>query len=991
MVVAEARVDPVSSFPVLLPPAAPPASQAAAGLLRGLNREQRSAVTHGEGPALVIAGPGTGKTEVVTRRVAWLIATKRALPREILALTFTDNAAQEMQARVDVLVPYGQADAAIHTFHAFGDRLLREHAFELGLGSDVRLLSRPELIVFLREHLFELGLERYRPLGDPTRFLGALVDFFGHAKDEDVGPKDLELHATALAATALDAADAEARAAIVDLANGRSELARAFNSYTRLMAAHGHIDHADQVAAALTLLRTRPSVAAELGRRYRYVLVDELQDTNKAQVELVVAISTRNHNVMAVGDPDQGIYGFRGARADNVQRFTRSLARARTIRLRRNYRSLAPVVRAAQNVLRAAHPVVAGLGQQVAHRRGAGTPLRHLSFATPEAEADAVAAEIERRILAGARPADFCVLLRANSDSADFARSLRVRGIDVDTGSRGALVDVPSVRALLAFVRLVADPRDSLEAFTLAAAEPYALDSATLGRLLTSSRRRNRTLLDALREARASGDPSISDETRRHATLLVDHVDKAVAMSATSTSGEVVYDYLRRSGALARLAAANADSPSDARSVARFCELLRSRAALLDQDRIAFLAPALELSDVTADLDGDAVDRNAVRVLTVHRAKGLEFRTVFVSGLVDGRFPVRSRPPVLSLPDELTADVVDDARALSEERRLFYVAVTRARDEVILTSHEFGPHGRGRRRPSPFITEAIDAPVATLEAASPIPAPATDDQLARILVPPTPAAAAAASEARLTLSFSQIDEYLTCPERYRLRYDIGIPTPPHHALSYGTAIHQAIAAFHTAQARGSVLSEDELIEELRRAWQPDGYLSREHEDARFAAGADALRVFRAQQISAGGTPPTAIERPFSFRLGRDEIRGRIDRVDASADGAVITDYKSSDVRDQKRADTKARDSLQLQVYALAYQAETGAVPKRVQLHFVESGVVGSTTPTAERLDKARDKLAAAADQIRARRFGPKPSAIACGYCPFRTICTSSAA
>src|SRR6478672_9347560 len=176
-----------------------PSPRDGSGLLVGANREQRRAIAHGAGPALVVAGPGTGKTEVITRRVAWLIATRHALPREILALTFTDNAAQEMQARVDVLVPYGQADAAIHTFHAFGDRLLREHAFELGLAGDVRLINRAEAIVVLREHVFELGLERYLPLGDPTRFLGALVDLFGRAKDEGISPEMLQASAQSLA------------------------------------------------------------------------------------------------------------------------------------------------------------------------------------------------------------------------------------------------------------------------------------------------------------------------------------------------------------------------------------------------------------------------------------------------------------------------------------------------------------------------------------------------------------------------------------------------------------------------------------------------------------------------------------------------------------------------------------------------------------------------------------------------------------------------
>jgi DNA helicase II / ATP-dependent DNA helicase PcrA len=986
MVVAEQRLE------LLLPvveSGLAPSTTAGAVLLRGLNREQRRAVAFGDGPALVVAGPGTGKTEVITRRIAWLIATRRALPREILALTFTANAAEEMQARVDLLVPYGQADAAIHTFHAFGDRLLREHAFELGMSSSLRLLSRSEQILFLREHLFELGLERYKPLGDPTRFLGALVDLFARAKDEDLSAASLAAEAGRLSALSSGAADTQAGLALADLAAARAEMAGAFERYTQLMAAGCFLDHSDQVALALRLVRTRPVVRSAVARRYRYVLVDELQDTNRAQLELVLALVGAQGNVMAVGDPDQGIYGFRGARAGNVKRFESSFERVATIALRRNYRSLAPIVDAAERVLAANRVGAAAIGQ-VAHRRGRGVAVRHISFATPEAEADAVAVAIEERVRSGARASDFAILVRSNSETGEFVRCLRVRGISADDGAATCLFKVPPVRALVAFLRVVADPSDSLEAFTLAAAVPYQLQGQDLTRLLNGARRRNRSLLDALRDALDSNDPNIPVAVGQSIQFLLEHVDAAVALAATHTSGSVLYDYLRRSGMLQRLAHADAAGAAEARSVARFCELVRARSALLAQDRVCFLAPGLELDEVDDDRDMPDVERDAVTVLTVHRAKGLEFKTVFISGLVDGHFPVRSRPPALSLPAELVAGPVDDEGALAEERRLFYVALTRARDEVVLTSHEHGPHGRGKRRPSTFIAEAIDAPVAGAGPTANIAGAVPEEALALVLLPIVESVQQAAAAGPLTLSFSQIDEYLTCPERYRLRYDIGIPTPAHHALSYGTAIHQAIAAFHEAQARGAPLSEAELVGELRRAWQQDGYLSREHEEARFAAGADALRRFRAQQVATGAAPQ-AIERPFTFRLGCDEIRGRIDRIDEKADGAVITDYKSSDVRDQKRADAKARESLQLQVYALAHQAQTGAIPTRVQLHFVESGVVGSAQPTQRGLDKATHKLIATADAIRERKFEPKPSAITCGYCPFRTICSASAA
>ena len=321
-------------------------------LLAGLNAEQRKAVTHRDGPLLVVAGAGTGKTQVITRRIAWLIATRRARPAEILALTFTDQAADEMQARVDQLVPYGYTDTAISTFHAFGDRLVREFALELGLPSDVRVLSRPETVVFLREHVFELGLEAYRPLGDPTKFLDALATLFSRAKDEDVSPDAYRAHAERLATRAAEAraevdgagsvateADRDAAAALGEEARRQAELARAYETYQRLLAENGAIDFGDQVSLALRLLRESPAARQMIQARFRYVLVDEFQDTNRAQSELVGLVAATHRNVTVVGDDDQSIYKFRGAAISNILEFRERYRAASVVVLRRNYRS----------------------------------------------------------------------------------------------------------------------------------------------------------------------------------------------------------------------------------------------------------------------------------------------------------------------------------------------------------------------------------------------------------------------------------------------------------------------------------------------------------------------------------------------------------------------------------------------------------------------------------------------------------------------------
>src|ERR1700730_672420 len=260
------------------------AARGAERILEGLNLPQAAAVTHETGPLLIIAGAGTGKPTVITRRIAYLIATRRVRPSEILALTFTDKAAAEMEERVDTLVPYGYADVQISTFHAFGDRLIKENALELGLTPDFRVLTRAEQVIFVRDHLFELPLKHFRPLGDPTRHIQALITLFSRLKDEDVGPEEYLAHAEGLLAAAADeAARLEAEEHV--------ELARTFAQYQTLMARLGQIDFGDQIVEVLRLLRTRAHVRKRCQDRYRFVLVDEVQDTKYPHFEVVKALA----------------------------------------------------------------------------------------------------------------------------------------------------------------------------------------------------------------------------------------------------------------------------------------------------------------------------------------------------------------------------------------------------------------------------------------------------------------------------------------------------------------------------------------------------------------------------------------------------------------------------------------------------------------------------------------------------------------------------
>jgi DNA helicase-2/ATP-dependent DNA helicase PcrA len=383
------------------------------------------------------------------------------------------------------------------------------------------------------------------------------------------------------------------------------------------------------------------------------------------------------------------------------------------------------------------------------------------------------------------------------------------------------------------------------------------------------------------------------------------------------------------------------------------------------------------------------------------------------------------------MPVELVDEVLPEGDGhLQEERRLFYVAMTRARDELIMSHAAESPTGRARRV-SQFVTEALDLPTAgfggdsfpsTTHVTGPL------QRIARADAPVEPPEAERLPiDGPLTLSHSALDDYLTCPLRYKYSQVVRVPTTPHHSMVYGAALHQAVQEFHRSQARGRPLTEPELIAVFEKAWSNEGFVSREHEGARLEAGRDALRRFRDSQLQPEAVIPAWVEREFAFAMGGDRIRGRFDRVDivplavASAElgsGArdvadaptllradvvepmlellgpeevTITDYKTSDVRDPAVARQRARDSLQLQIYAMAYEAMTGRLPDAVQLHFLDSGLVGRAEGDPRRLEKARARIAAAAAGIRARDYTARPGALSCTYCPFRDICPSSVA
>jgi len=963
-------------------------------VLDELNKEQMEAVTHREGPLLIIAGAGTGKTTVITRRISWLLNEGLCKTDEILALTFTDKAAHEMLERVDVLVPYGYTDIWISTFHAFGDRLLRENALVGGLNPDFKVLTRPEAAVFFREHLFEFGLSYYRPLADPTRFIEAMISLFNRAKDEDISPKEYIKYAQDLL---LKAKSNPLDEALQEESRQQLELAQAYAKYQELLAKEGLVDFGNQFYMALQLLIEHPVVLRKYQKQFKYILVDEFQDTNFTQFQIVKLLAGEAKNITVVADDDQCIYRWRGAAYSNVLNFMESFPEAKKVSLIQNYRSTQGLLDSAYRLIQNNNPerfeVKANINKKlVAVSANVAVPL-HKHFDTNSSEADWVARTIKDKINSGGyKFRDFAILVRSNSDAQAFLQALNMQDIPWQFSGNQGLYSREEVKLCISFLRVISNQSDSLNLYYLASSDIYKLDLAQLSLCMHYAKRRNRTLHSVFCSLEEIAElEGLNQDFREKIKTVLEDINKFLDFSRHQTTGRLLYSFLTETGYLKKLTREqNQENEARIQNIAKFFNIVRDFELVAREDRVInftnYLNLLIEAGDDPSTVEAD-LDTDAVNVFTIHKAKGLEFREVFLVSLVNGRFPVNRRSQPLELPDPLIKEILPQGDFhLQEERRLFYVGLTRAKEELYLTS-AFDYGGKRTRRISQFVIEALGEEVAekekiktgALEAIKRFAPQKESKKHEREALP---------EEKVITLSYYQIDDYLTCPLKYKYVNILRVPIMEHHTVIYGRAMHDAVCKYFQFRLAGKEMEISQLLEAFRSSFDPQGFLDEKHQEERFRTGSEALiRFYNGEK--AKGSNPKYIEKDFSFMLENNKISGRFDRVDMEGDGAIIIDFKTSEITRQADADKRTKESMQLDLYALAHKHIYGSLPKRVELHFLESGITGSNTVKEKGLEKLVEKIKEVSAGIRKQQYSATPEYMACTYCAYSQICPSA--
>ena len=655
-------------------------------LLEGLNPPQQEAVTHGEGPLLIFAGAGSGKTRVLTVRIAYLIATHKVWPDRMLAVTFTNKAAREMRSRVEALVGGDRAkNMWVGTFHATAVRVLRREATRLGIAPNFVIFDEDDTRAALRRVMDELKLDpkRYPPAG--------LSNAISQAKNELKGPADYP-----------------------NRSYHDEVVRRVYESYQDLLRRSGGLDFDDLIMKLVELLQNDEEARTKWRDRFRHVMVDEYQDTNRAQYVLVNLLAAEHRNVVVVGDDDQSIYRFRGADVRNILDFRKDYPDAHVVRLEQNYRS-------SQAILDAAYSVIRRNPERAEKRlwtdRAGGEKVCATQAYNEVEEAEFVADEIERlRKVDGRRHADFAVLYRTNAQSRSFEDVLARRRIPYRLVGGVRFWERREVKDLVAYLRFTANPRDALSFSRIVSVPPRKIGNVTVEAVTAYARETETDILTLLADpARMPGLPKAAViplqnfrgqlESLRSVigvlrpSELVDHVIEVMNLDQHYKDGTPQGE-------------ARMENLSELRGLAEDFDD-RDPAQAVDD----FLAEVALVSDVDAyDEDGDGVT-----LITLHMVKGLEFPVVFMVGMEEGLLP--HQRALDESADSIKVDLA--ANEMAEERRLCYVGMTRAKDRLYL-SCAFRRHLYGRSQPafpSRFLTEIPQSQLSAPRGSAPVAPP----------------------------------------------------------------------------------------------------------------------------------------------------------------------------------------------------------------------------------------------------------------------------
>lgn len=1029
-----------------------------------LNENQRKAVEFNSGDLLIIAGAGTGKTAVITQRVLHIIKEGWAKPSEILALTFTEKAAQEMQGRIDEQMEYGYDEPYISTFHSFSDRILREEGYNIGLDGSYSLMSQAQSYIFLRRNLYDLGFKTLLPKGNPTKFLNDFLTHISRLQDEDVSPEEYIEYAKKLPKET----DVQKEEFVKS-----NELAHAYKKYAELKIENSRADFGDLILLTIKLFREKKSVLEKYRKKFKYILVDEFQDTNYTQNVLVNILKKGiggkqekkiSPSLTVVGDDDQSIYKFRGAAISNILQFKEEYPEAQEIVLTENYRSRQEILDSAYTLIKHNDPYRLEVTEKIDKRLLAkgvfdedNDAVNLVVSYSERDEAERVAEEIlkltgylelrgsseDKRSQTfdekgqstlldaqeGGKDAkfkfsDIAILVRANTHSDVFIQALRNKGIRYKLGGSRGLYFRPEIKNIISFLRTLVDYKDEVSVYGLLTMKTWGLSPREYMELVQLAKEEKLSMLEFLENEWKVKIGSDEKEDFKHldskiierilsleaiaglSTLLMLLDSSVKKIKEQSSLVGILYDFVMESGYINDfLDEDTSENRFAIGNINKFFELVKN----YEKDNpdsniyeyVEFLNYSIQTGESPLVDQIEMEELDAVNILTVHSAKGLEFPVVFLVNLVSERFPTRSRKDSIPIPEELiketdVGEMEEKERNLQEERRLFYVGTTRGKEKVYFTAAQYYGDAKRKKKPSIFLHEVLDRSVdedfnkklkgdgmmddvATLKS---LVQGGGDDVVVKdseVLVK--------------RFSYSQLNTYESCPRKYEYQYVIKIPTRGSSATAFGSSVHNALYDFYSLLKRSKggldgivdIPSKEDLLALYEKNWISKGYDSKEQEMARKREGKSIMEKYYDKLFSEEENP-LRLEESFAIHLGDVVFGGKIDRIDlvGEKDGVqevCIIDYKTG----PEKTASDIKKNMQLPLYALVTEEKLGLRVVGAKYVFVESGNAVDVDVSQEKREVAKEKLLGVLDSIKGGEFSAIPG-FGCRFCDFNTIC-----
>lgn len=992
---------------------------------KNLNAEQKKAVDTIDGPVMLVAGPGTGKTQTLALRIANILQKTDTPASSLLALTYTESGARAMRARLESFIGAEAYYAHISTFHAFCIELIQDNPDYFTLNPSVEPLSELDKLKIIYRLLDSTPLKYLRPVGAPHLYVKAILGAISDLKREGVDEEEFK---ELLKTEELFLRSDEGRAlkkveAVKRLRNHakNQELLLLYQGYQSELKRLASFDFEDMIAVVVEAFKTNEDLLRACQEKYLYILVDEYQDTNSAQNELLLSLASfwgDKANIFVTGDPDQSIMRFQGASIENQLSFIKVYPEAKVITLKQNYRSTQTILDVADSLISHNNlrisDVVPTVDPHLVSQAGVGDRLALARLSSSTAETIFIAEDIKKKIKAGVSPGDIAVIYHQNRESTLIADTLVKYGLDYTVQGGANILTDPTVRNFLKILSVIYKMRDSdddEDLFTILHYDIFHIDALDVLHLSRLAGLKRLKLFDIL------ASTALLDSLELVSRPAIDSTFTALtrwqSLDASSTFSEFFETVLNQSGYLTWVLGRPDAHHRLARLNTLFDEVKRMNRSDHDLDLQGFLQNLAIMEDNHLRLEESSygVSRDAITLTTAHKSKGLEWGHVYLYRAVDKGWGNNRKPEKITLPEGVLKNVkLTDKEKNEDERRLFYVAATRAKSHLTISyADQYTSFGSAREAlPTMFIAELGDTHLYVVD----VQAIETEahQHLETILKSKIPVKAQHNDRERAFLqdladnfkvSATSLNAYLFCAYKFKLDKLLRVPHAKKSHLAFGTAIHRALENFYRRfMEDGTVPSKDYLLSEFASTLN-EAVITQADLAIYAQKGRDVLSSYFDLQENSF-QPPLALEKNVSAMLGDIKLSGKLDRLDWASrqDKTVrVVDYKTGAGKTMGQIEGTTQDSdgdlqRQLEFYKLLIDSDPSLNYKfgEALLDFVEEPLAKGKDGARhilvsdEQVAALRETIKEAMKNIRALHFPRTTDLKKCATCYFRDHC-----